>query len=122
MRTELNCPNCGAPITGELCRYCGTAFYDWGTIDTQKPRYIKLKVGSSLILAKAKMDSFNLISNMQPMRMYADDKVVMCQQSEQLQMECSFTIEPVDGVLYRNIDTDVCNIPTAEMIGEHHDH
>lgn len=22
----LNCPNCGAPITGDKCEYCGTVF------------------------------------------------------------------------------------------------
>ena len=22
--TPLNCPNCGAPITGEICEYCGS--------------------------------------------------------------------------------------------------
>ena len=24
----LNCPNCGAPINGEKCEYCGTRFKD----------------------------------------------------------------------------------------------
>lgn len=23
---ELNCPNCGAPIKGDECEYCGTVF------------------------------------------------------------------------------------------------
>lgn len=23
---DLNCPNCGAPITGDKCEYCGTLF------------------------------------------------------------------------------------------------
>lgn len=23
---DLNCPNCGAPITGDKCEYCGTVF------------------------------------------------------------------------------------------------
>lgn len=23
-----NCPNCGAPITGPKCEYCGTVFWD----------------------------------------------------------------------------------------------
>ena len=26
-KTELNCPNCGAPITGERCEYCGSVLY-----------------------------------------------------------------------------------------------
>ena len=24
----LNCPNCGAPITGDRCEYCGTQLSD----------------------------------------------------------------------------------------------
>ena len=23
---SLNCPNCGAPITGHVCEYCGSVF------------------------------------------------------------------------------------------------
>lgn len=23
---SLNCPNCGAPITGRVCEYCGSVF------------------------------------------------------------------------------------------------
>lgn len=29
-----NCPNCGAPITGEKCEYCGTVFEE-KTLETQ---------------------------------------------------------------------------------------
>lgn len=25
---RINCPNCGAPITGPRCEYCGTQHYD----------------------------------------------------------------------------------------------
>ena len=24
----INCPNCGAPIKGNVCEYCGTVFKD----------------------------------------------------------------------------------------------
>lgn len=26
LRSITNCPNCGAPISGPLCEYCGTIF------------------------------------------------------------------------------------------------
>ena len=26
LKPKLNCPNCGAPITGSKCEYCGTDF------------------------------------------------------------------------------------------------
>ena len=29
-----NCPNCGAPIIGSVCEYCGTRHYD-SSIDTR---------------------------------------------------------------------------------------
>lgn len=42
MSSQLNCPNCGAPITGDKCEYCGTHFMDC-TMDTERPFYIKLR-------------------------------------------------------------------------------
>ena len=40
-----NCPNCGAPITGARCEYCGTVFY--GTVsessDTWVPTFSSVK-------------------------------------------------------------------------------
>ena len=29
MENELNCPNCGAPITSKICPYCGTTFINY---------------------------------------------------------------------------------------------
>ena len=37
----LNCPNCGAPISGDRCEYCGTQFIDCTTIRRDKPFYLK---------------------------------------------------------------------------------
>lgn len=33
MKNSSNCPNCGAPISGTRCEYCGTDF---------EPVYVKL--------------------------------------------------------------------------------
>lgn len=41
---EFNCPNCGAPITTDVCKYCGTVFLDFAAIQANKPSYIKFKV------------------------------------------------------------------------------
>lgn len=65
MRKQLNCPNCGGPITQEQCPYCGTMFYDFSAIEIGKPCYIKIKHNSQLILVKA-------IANNVECRMYAD--------------------------------------------------
>lgn len=50
----LNCPNCGAPITGTKCEYCGTIFYDFANISTDgTPSYVRLKLLDRLIIFKA---------------------------------------------------------------------
>ena len=41
---SYNCPNCGAPITTDVCQYCGTVFLDFAAIQANKPSYIKFKV------------------------------------------------------------------------------
>ena len=53
MREKLNCPNCGAPITEEICPYCGTIFYDFANIEIGKPAALRLKTGHRLTVCKA---------------------------------------------------------------------
>ena len=48
---HLNCPNCGAPIDGDKCEYCGTHFMDC-TMDAEKPFYIKIRRGNALFIDK----------------------------------------------------------------------
>ena len=39
---QYRCPVCGAPVEGEKCEYCGCVIYDFATISTEEPRYIRL--------------------------------------------------------------------------------
>lgn len=42
---KSNCPNCGAPITGNKCEYCGTVFYDFSKeIATLDETILRLKL------------------------------------------------------------------------------
>lgn len=52
MRDILNCPNCGAPIVGDRCLYCGTVFYDFAAIDMDKPSYIKMRLNGHVVIFK----------------------------------------------------------------------
>lgn len=54
---ELNCPNCGAPITDVTCPYCGTVFYDFATIRDDKPTYIRIKFNDDYLVFRAKMNT-----------------------------------------------------------------
>jgi hypothetical protein len=51
-KSELNCPNCGAPITGEYCPYCGSVFYDWAALDSNKPKVIPGRAGKLDLIIK----------------------------------------------------------------------
>lgn len=53
MREKLNCPNCGAPIRGVECEYCGTMFYDFSSISLDKPTYIRINGPQGLATFRA---------------------------------------------------------------------
>ena len=55
MRDKLNCPNCGAPITGVECPYCGSVFYDFVTLDSTKPTYIRMVWDDQIITSRVVM-------------------------------------------------------------------
>ena len=58
MTSQLNCPNCGAPLgLSDRCEYCGTTFIDC-TMDTEKPFYIKVRHNGALFIDKVRMQSF----------------------------------------------------------------
>ena len=59
--SKLNCPNCGAPITGIQCEYCGTMFYDFAEISDNAPKYLRLDFNGKKIWGKARMQSTEFI-------------------------------------------------------------
>lgn len=61
MGKSLNCPNCGAPITGIKCEYCGTMFYDFAEISQDNPKFLRLNFNGKKIWGKAIMQSANVV-------------------------------------------------------------
>ena len=55
MRDKLNCPNCGAPIASIECPYCGSMFYDFVTLDSTKPSYIRMVWNDQIIISRVVM-------------------------------------------------------------------
>ena len=43
---RTNCPNCGYPIQGYKCEYCGTHFYDFTNMEMGKASYFRIKDSS----------------------------------------------------------------------------
>lgn len=57
--SELNCSNCGAPISADSnkCPFCGTSYFDLSAIDVgnHKPFYLKLKMGDTIFTQLVKL-------------------------------------------------------------------
>lgn len=54
-----NCPNCGAPISGTKCEYCGTAFLDMVDISTGGTCIVRLRHGDKIITGKMYVGNIN---------------------------------------------------------------
>ena len=76
MNENLNCPNCGAPVSGEICSYCGTVIYDFATINMDKPTYIKLKKDGNLFIFKALLTELSVEYRYDQMELYGDDRIL----------------------------------------------
>lgn len=56
--SNFNCPNCGAPISGDRCEYCGTQFIDCTTLRPDKAFYLKYSPdGKKTIVTKVILES-----------------------------------------------------------------
>ncbi len=53
MVEKTNCPNCGAPINGIKCEYCGTQFFDLADLELNKPGFLRVRVGNRILLCEA---------------------------------------------------------------------
>lgn len=58
---QLNCPNCGAPITGDRCEYCGTLFIDYTVMRPGEPFLIKFSPdGERIFVSEVYLESVNV--------------------------------------------------------------
>ena len=107
MREQLNCPNCGAPIVSEKCAYCGTLFYDFSTIDVDKPCYLKIKYQNAVVMLKAKVRRSEL--NMTTESTTAYDilgvPIVKFPSSQSLDLSLDFECVPFDNNVLVQITT-----------------
>ncbi len=93
----LNCPNCGAPITSDHCEYCGSVFYDWAVMDTEKPFFLKIKYRDRYVWIKAAMDSIQTETE-QEQTYYADNRICrVVNSSPCLNIQANFHTVPFDG-------------------------
>ena len=109
-KKRLNCPNCGAPITGIKCEYCGTQFLDLSVLDMVYPFYLRFKQGHHLITCKVKLEEFNVRSRTDITNnvLYAGYKPIYhpCSRNElevELQMK---SVEDENGIIYEIMEVE----------------
>lgn len=73
---RTNCPNCGAPINEVVCPYCGTVFYDFTAIDSEKPTYICMNMDGKQFVFRALMVSANIDLKQDEYPLFADNRIV----------------------------------------------
>lgn len=95
----LNCPNCGAPIRGAECEYCGTLFYDFAQLEVGKAGYLRLKIGENLLIFKALTTNVNVTQESDE-TLYFDNIPVHCFGTTKTTLDISMELMSDDrGVL-----------------------
>lgn len=97
-----NCPNCGAPIESTQCPYCGTVFYDFTTLDSDNPTYIRMNWHENQIVFRAIMRSAEIEVHDDPIPYYVDNRIEMIQRHTEATANIEFMIlEDDDGILLK---------------------
>lgn len=98
-----NCPNCGAPIQSTQCPYCGTVFYDFTVLDSDKPTYIRMNWHGNQMVFRAIMRSAEIeIHSYDPISYYVDNKMAMIHTHKEATASIEFMIlEDDDGILLK---------------------
>ena len=85
------CPNCGAPIQGFTCQYCGAQYYDFADISFEAPIFIRARPNCSdqVLTFKAILTRLELQASTDEMTLYADADVIsrIVQPKESLHIE-----------------------------------
>lgn len=95
MREHLNCPNCGAPIEGSRCGYCGTVFLDFGCLEIAKPMWLRMKLGSSYNMVRVIMTRISVDMSTGP-ELYADNTILSYARAPSLLIRPEFISLPAN--------------------------
>ena len=101
MPERLNCPNCGAPITGTKCEYCGSLFLDFGSIEIGKPMWLRIKHNGELALVHVYPTNCRIKHSFDSAVLYADSMIADMSSRPRMEIELEFQSVPSPvGTLY----------------------
>lgn len=95
------CPNCGAPISGWECNYCGAVFYDFSSIDISfdKPIFMRFKYSGKILETKVRLNNFNVTTEPEDTRFYCGGFVYDCMRQLHTEIDMCFSV--VDDILVK---------------------
>ena len=97
---NLNCPNCGAPITQEKCPYCGTMFWDFSSIDPDRENRIKLKLKNKVVWLTVKIREISIRDDSEPTCYWADNIPLKVYHEPDYRIVAEFEVVKDNGILY----------------------
>ena len=100
-----NCPNCGAPIEGVKCPYCGTLLLDFADIDTSKPTFVRIKMDNRIFMVKVRVDDLTFQQSNDESVFYADSMPQFVVRKPELRIGLQMTaLYDEDGIILRRKD------------------
>ena len=88
------CPNCGAPVSGWECNYCGAVFYDFSSIDVSfnKPIFMRFKHEGKVVETKAILTRFDVNSSPEYFDLYCNDELYSCKARVRSEINMCFDV------------------------------
>ena len=99
--SKYNCPNCGAPIEGVKCQYCGTYFFNICDIDTKKPKYIRIPIGDKVYMFNVITTDIKLEISDNDIGLYADNTKIIAAHYPNYHLSLEMDVLPNnDGICF----------------------
>lgn len=97
-----NCPNCGAPIEGAKCPYCGTLLLDFADMEMDKPSYVRIKIHDKVAMLKVVPYALT-VEYEEPDILYADNMPMYVQTAPKGDIKLSMRIVPDEQGIYKRV-------------------
>lgn len=99
-KESTNCPNCGAPLEGVQCKFCGTYLYNVADLSAEKPTFIRLHIGGQWVMLRVLVTDFTFCQEAEPMEFYADNVKLTNVRAPEYTLHMDMHVVPDEGGIY----------------------
>ena len=97
----MTCPNCGAPIDGLKCKYCGCIQWNIADISDKDFKYIRLPIGDKMGLFRVRATGYNLEVINNDEVFYNDNRPYFAISKPTYTLHIDMTVAPnEEGIIY----------------------